>query len=181
MIYSGGLAHVHFCCDELDMEDEFDIEVPVQENFKDILAYYFEKKYEVPYSETSWVIEKDARGFVRDLEDKWLHNEIDTFTLYHDSEFLEFLNNRGIDDSDNYVDDVVEDAYQDFLRECEDECRFHMSAKDLKTLVDDNYGTIYVEMYIDNMYYSPIHNEIDIEEIYDEEYGDWEDEEEEED
>ena len=180
MIYSGVSKHVEFSCEDLDVYDEFDVEIPIQEDFKDILAYYFEKKYEVPYTDTGWVIEKDAREFVKDLEDKWLHNEIDTFTLYHDRDFLDFLESRDLNTGWTPLDDEIEDAYRDFLNECESEARI-MSKSQLKDLIDETCGDVDVEAYIDGVQQDFIQDTVDLEDIYDDEYGDDEDEEEDED
>ena len=178
MVYKGVSKHIEFSCDYLDVYDEFDIEVPVTESFRDVLAYLFEKKYDKPYSELSWYLEEGAKDFVKDLEDKWLHNEIDTFTLYHDRDFLDFLESRDI--SWTPLDNEIEDAYQDFLNECEWEAR-RMSKSQLKDLIDETCGTVEVEAYIDGMPQYFVQDTIDLEDIYDEEYGDDEDEEEEED
>ena len=177
MIYSGVSKHVEFSCDELDMHDEFDLEIPIQEDFNDILSYYFEKKYEVPYTETSWVLEKGAREFVCDLEDKWLHNEIDTFALYHDRDFLNFLERKDLNTGFTVLDEELERNYRDFVWECESEAR-SMSKASLKDLIDEKCGSAYIEAYIDDEPQDFIEDSIDLEEIYEEEYGDDEEEDE---
>ena len=176
MIYSGVSKHVVFSCEDLDQEEEYDMAIPITEDFKDILAYLFEKRFEVPYTETGWLIEPGAREFVNDLENKWLHNEIDTFELYHDSDFLEFLSKH----SNATIDEELEDAYSDFLFACEWSVRA-MSKRALKDLIEETCGTVDVEAYIDGEPQHFIRDTIDLEDIYDEEYDDEEDEEEDDD
>ena len=180
MIYGGVTKHVQFSCDDLDMYDDYTIDIPVQEDFKDILAYYFEKKYEVPYTETGWVIEKGAREFVRDLEDKWFHDEIDTFTLYHDRDFLNFLERRTLDTNWSILEEDLEDNYRDFLSDCESEAR-SMSKEALKELIEYTCGECDVDAYIDDEWQHFAVDKVDLEEIYEDEYGDDEYEEEDED
>jgi len=179
MVYNCFSKHVEFSCDDLNMQDEFDVDIYTQENFKDILAYYFEKKYEVPYTETSWVLEKDAREFVRDLENRWLNDEIDTFTLYHDESFLNFLKHRNLE-NDWRENEQLDDAYRDFLSDCEWEARA-LSKSELKELIDMCWGSIKVNVVIDGESKDFMPDELDLEEIYDEEYGDEDEEDEEED
>ena len=176
MIYNGISKHVLFICEDLDLDSEFDIDVKVSENFKDVLAYLYKKRYEKEYDELSWYLEDGARDFYSDLENKWLHDEIDTFTLYHDNDFLEFLSGRVCDDSS--LNDEIEDAYQDFLNECEWEAR-GMPKSQLKDLIDETCGDVDVEAYIDGVPKDFIHDTINLEDIYEDEYGDDEEEEEE--
>lgn len=54
----------------------------VEENISDISRYLFEKKYHKKYDELGWYLEPGAKAFIKDLEDRWLRNQIDTFDLY---------------------------------------------------------------------------------------------------
>ena len=72
--------------------DYAEVSILVDENFEDIFAYLFEQKYDVKYRKTAWMLEKDAWDFYKELEQKWLSNEIDTYQLYRfDNNFKEYL------------------------------------------------------------------------------------------
>lgn len=83
---------------EIEDLEEYDIDIyyedyayQIYENFKDIFPYLFQEKYHIPYNELSWHLEEGALEMYRELENKWLNNELDTFTLYHDEDFLTYL------------------------------------------------------------------------------------------
>ena len=72
--------------------DYAEVSILVDENFEDIFAYLFEQKYDTKYRETAWMLEKNAWDFYKELEQKWLNNQIDTYQLYRfDDKFKEYL------------------------------------------------------------------------------------------
>jgi hypothetical protein len=75
----------------------------VDENLKDVIAFLYKKHFGKEYIELGWWLEPGAKEFVKDIEDKWFHNKIDTLTLYTDYEFIDFLKQV-------YYDDAVEQA-----------------------------------------------------------------------
>ena len=95
--------------------DEYDISISqypykVYENFDDIFAYYFEKKYGHKYDWHNWFLEKDAEKFYREINNKWLHNQIDTIELYSfDVDFSDWLQEK-----------YENEAYEKVLREAEE-------------------------------------------------------------
>lgn len=106
-------AIIHKECAELDIDEEIEVESYIEEDLNMLIAYFYQKHFGVPYRELGWWLEEGAKEFVKDIEDKWLHNEIDSFELMRDTEFQQFI-------QDNYTADVSEDAIEDeldFLRE----------------------------------------------------------------
>lgn len=171
MIYGEMTKEVELRCVALDKYDYKEVSVPIEEDFKTILAYLFKKRFDVAYNEMSWYLEKGAREFVRDLEDKWLHNEIDTFDLYHNDEFLEFykeFNDIKIElDEDEFID-----AFEEFYDDCKDEVAW-MSKEELEELKEDYKYGIEVEGEFGDYYRS---EDIDIDEFLEELEDDEEDE-----
>ena len=171
MIHGTVKKTIEFECPAIDEYDTKYLEVPIEENFDTIKAYLFEKRYEVPYTDTTWLIEKDAREFMRDLEDKWNHNEIDTFSLYRDEDFLEFVRKHERIDIDQ---DELDDMFEDFFDECRDKLIYQFSRQELEDLRDEyNYG-IEVNGYYDNWNRS---SDIDIDELIEDNFDDEEEEE----
>ena len=120
-------------CDALNMFDTLDFDLPIQEDIKDVIAYLFYKKYDKVYDEFSWYPEDGAKEFVKSIEDSWNDNTFDTFTLYHDTKFLDFLKWRY--DDPEISEDVMEDLLEEFREDIEDEL-CGMSKVDLKYLLE---------------------------------------------
>lgn len=69
-----------------------DFAYTVNENLDDIIDFYFLKEYGKKYKDsTNWYLEKGAKEFVKNLETLWFKNEIDTWKLYHDYDFISYL------------------------------------------------------------------------------------------
>jgi hypothetical protein len=67
----------------------------VQPNLQDIIEYLFEEEYHMTYFYSSWYLEEGAREFVSNLEELWVKNSIDTYSLYtQDGKFLSWLANK---------------------------------------------------------------------------------------
>ena len=168
MVYSINKSITCSCDPLYDLESTYDVSVTFSEDFKDVLAYLFQKEYGVYYNDTTWLLEPNAKEFVKDLEDKWLRDEIDTYTLYHDDDFLEFMSKRvEVDDTtlmnelNNFKDDV----------ELELRC---WTKRELSDLIEDHGYKLIVEIVGENLY---LQDFIDVGEIYDEVDDDEEDEE----
>lgn len=66
--------------------------IGIWENLQDIFEYLFEKEYNVKYNDLNWFLEPNARLFYKDLEDMWIHNTLDTSSLYTPySDFKEYM------------------------------------------------------------------------------------------
>lgn len=67
----------------------------VTEDFDDIYQYKFETKYGRKYDDRNWLLEKDSLEFYHELENQYLRNEIDSYSLYNqDDDFYTFLYNK---------------------------------------------------------------------------------------
>lgn len=99
----------------------YDYSYVVEEKLDDVVDYLFLKKYNKKYKKNlSWCLEEGAVEFVKDIENKWWHNELDTYELYQDSDFI------------NYLKDVyLKDAAREYITE-----------NDL-TFTSDNYDDLY--------------------------------------
>lgn len=116
-------VEVYCECEALNINELRYLTVNVDENLKDIVAFLFYKKYDKYYNELSWYLEPGAKEFVNELEQAWLNDAIDTFELYHNPEFLDFL-------SDNFPDNFTEDEIEDFLEQFEDEIAAELDSLD---------------------------------------------------
>lgn len=80
----------------------------VEEELKDIIKYLFLKKYHKAYRELGWWLEDGAKEFVKDIENKYYHNEFDSYELYHNYKFLDFLKELHSDDAmREFVSEVI--------------------------------------------------------------------------
>lgn len=169
MIYGTIEKSIEFECSALDKYETQYVEVPIVENFDTIKAYLFEKRFDVPYKELSWVLEKGAREFIRDLEDKWNHNEIDTYSLYHDEDFLEFVKNHELEELEYDEEDFLE-AFEDFYNDCYNDL-VYSSKQELEELKDEyRYGIEVSGAFETKDWYES--RDIDIEEILDDYFED---------
>lgn len=81
----------------------------IDENLNDVIDYMFIQKYNRPYENNlGWYLEDGAKEFVKDIEDKWWHNKLDTYTLYHDYKFLDYL-------TEKYRDEAIKSSLNDEL------------------------------------------------------------------
>lgn len=80
----------------------------ITENIRDIVHYLFYKKYNKKFNDLSWFLEEGARDFVKDIEHQWWKNEFDSFKLYHDDDFLEFLKDEYMYEAERqFIDEVI--------------------------------------------------------------------------
>lgn len=70
---------------EIVFESGYRIRKDLEENLDDIIKYLFHQKYDKDYDELNWFLEENARSFVKDVEDKWLANKLDTSEMYKDN------------------------------------------------------------------------------------------------
>ena len=89
----------------------------ITENLNDIVSYLYEKHYGIPYNELSWYLEPGAKEFVSKIENDWLHNTLDTWSIYQDKEFVKKLLLREYEPA---VDDL-DDLKSEFETHIEDE------------------------------------------------------------
>jgi hypothetical protein len=78
----------------------------VEETLQDIIEFYYLQKYNKQYLELGWWLEDGAKDFVKNIEQQWWHNKINTVCLYADYDFIDFLKTK-------YYDDAVEQAEKD--------------------------------------------------------------------
>ena len=99
-----------------DFEDNYDyFEYPVRQNVEDILRYEFEKFFKHPYS--PFLLTETQKEFIRDFEDKCIHNQIHYYDYYttHNFDFLDWLKDKYRDEAEEARDsEFDEDAYDDW-------------------------------------------------------------------
>lgn len=80
--------------------------ITLTESLYDIISYLYEKHYNIPYNELSWYLEPGAKEFVKDIEEKWLHNTLDTSFIYRDKDFVKGLLLKDTELSTDDLDDL---------------------------------------------------------------------------
>lgn len=73
---------------------QMDYAYTIQSNIQDIIEYEYENKFRKKYDALSWYLESGAKEFVKDLENKWLSNKIDTVAMFQDFKFIDWLKER---------------------------------------------------------------------------------------
>lgn len=81
---------VHVDIDD-DIEYDYVSEFVCPLDIKDIIIYEYKNKYNEAFKEMSWWLLPGAKEFVKELENAWLHNQIDEFKYKNNSEFIEML------------------------------------------------------------------------------------------
>lgn len=69
-------------------------EYTIQSNIQDIIEYEYENKFRKKYDALSWYLESGAKEFIKDLENKWFSNKIDTVAMFQDFKFIDWLKER---------------------------------------------------------------------------------------
>ena len=132
---------VHCECDGLNIHENRTFSVTIREDLQDVVSYLFYKKYRKPYSDLSWYLEDGAKEFVKSIEDSWNANTFDSFSLYHDRDFLEYLAkywDGGFDE--DTLSEILDELKEDIIEELES-----LNKVDIEYIID-NYG--------DNLYFS---------------------------
>ena len=137
MYYALGLG-IYGYCRALDYQEELqDADLLISEDLRDALPFLYKKHFGVEYKELGWWLIPGAREWVKEMEDKWFHNQLDLHDLYKDPEFLEEL--RTAIYSLNY--DEIEDMVSDFEMSLEGELN-SMDSDEIKELYDEEGPTI---------------------------------------
>ena len=66
----------------------------VDTTLQDYVEYFFKQEYRKEYNPLAWYLEDNAREFVKDIENKWMHNELDEMSLSNDVSFRKFLKKK---------------------------------------------------------------------------------------
>lgn len=99
---------------------QMDYEYTIQSNIQDIIEYEYENKFRKKYDALSWYLESGAKEFVKDLENKWFSNKIDTIAMFQDFKFIDWLKER-------YYERALSKASLESLESLEDSTRALMS------------------------------------------------------
>ncbi len=121
-------------CPDIDFQYKLESgTILVYEDLNDALPYLYEKHFGIPYSELSWYLEPGAKEWVKELEDKWMHNELDLSEVYNDEEFIASLSEENTHLSESTIEDM-KDELEDAIEE-ELDC---LSVSELKELYDED-------------------------------------------
>lgn len=117
MYYTVGCA-IYGVCPAIDYSKQLKGEIiTVMEDLRDALPYLYEKHFGKEYGELSWYLEPGAKEFVKDLEDKWMHNKLDLSEVYKDEEFLKSLAERYSTQLSRECIEDIQDEFEDMLRD----------------------------------------------------------------
>ena len=71
---------------------EFEVGYRLDEDFNDIFEYTFEQMFHTKFNCMNWHLTEGAKALYKEMEGKWLKNELDAYYLYRDDRgFEEFL------------------------------------------------------------------------------------------
>jgi len=77
-------------------------------NMEDIKEFLFKEKFNKDYESLNYYLEPGAKEFIKDFENKWWQNKIDTLSFQTNPNFLEFLKEKY---SLEIIKDLVEKEY----------------------------------------------------------------------
>lgn len=142
-------------CPDLDLESNFEnCHILVSEDLRDALPYLYEKHFDVPYKELGWWLEPGAREWMKEMEDKWMHNQLDLTEVYKDSEFLASLSDKYADYSSVDID-TLRDEFEDEIRDelyslSNDELRdLYEYSDSVDYTIEDSSGNVLASGYVD--------------------------------
>lgn len=81
------------------------------EDLEDIKRYFYERKYSRDYDSLGRYLEEGSAELLKDIEDKWLHNKLDTDSIYKEKDiYMYHANKIGLDlyfsqDSEYHAED----------------------------------------------------------------------------
>ena len=91
-------------------------DVVVSDDLWNAIPYLYEKHFGVPYKELGWWLESGAREWMKEIEDKWLHNQLDLSEVYKDQDYLNELAKQYYTVSVEDIEDM-KDEFEDALRD----------------------------------------------------------------
>ena len=103
-----------FYNDKISYEDTFDLNVNV--DFEEMRDYLFFKKYNKPFSATSWYLEDNAREFIKELEERYFYNkleidDVEDFKNYIKEKYKLYVENK-VERDDKYKT-IIQELYQE--------------------------------------------------------------------
>ena len=102
---------------EIVFDSGYRIKKELLEDLEDIKRYLYERRYSRSYDSLGKYLEPGSVEFLKDIEDKWLHNKLDTSEIYKDKDIylyhaqkiaddLYFQEDNRYDYTDDYGDSV---------------------------------------------------------------------------
>ena len=79
-------------------------EYQVTEDIEDILEYLIKQKFYQDYSRDTVVYDSNIKDYIKEMNDLWFNNKLDTFKLYTDSKFIEFLKDKYRSEYEDYLE-----------------------------------------------------------------------------
>lgn len=105
---------------EIILDSGLRIQKDLFEDLEDIKRYFYNKKYSKCYDNLNWYLEDGAIEYMKEIENNWMHNKIDTNEIYKD----EYIYNY-------HAHKIVEDL--NFQSECDDDMLYNIN--DYKVVV----------------------------------------------
>jgi len=142
-------------CEALGTAFNVNVVLTVDDDLDTLLPYLFKKKYGKAYNELSWYLEDGAREFVNNIEDKWLHNQLDTDSIFNEPDFLEYVICETENEAFNKALDAVYARVKEQIEKLDDD--------EIRQLYQENVGSVTVDLYYNGI---EANMEVDIPLVY---------------
>lgn len=117
-------------CPDIDLYEKLELgQVLISEDLRDAIPYLYQKHFGIPYAELGWWLEPGAKEWLKEIENKWMHNQLDLSEVYKDKEFLKELCLK-------YSNQINEDTLDDLKDEFEDKIQDELDYLDRTELVE---------------------------------------------
>ena len=128
-----------------DLEEEYGTTVTYvfTEDLDDIVHFLYEQEFKIPYNELNWYLQPGAKEFVKDIEEKWLKNQIDCSKFINTYEFRKWVAFNKL--SEKEIANAIEDEVISDLN--------HLSKDELRDIQDDLIGDLFIEIEIPQVGY----------------------------
>ena len=101
---------VTVCCDDYPCNDDrFGYDYLVNIGCQDIVEFLFKERYGKEWNPLSWHLEDGARELVKDIEDAWLRDDIDIYSMLQNLPLRDYL-------KDKYRDKVMDICINNHLK-----------------------------------------------------------------
>ena len=74
--------------------EDIDYSIVVEVTKEDYIEHLWFKKFNVPFNIMTYLLYDKQGVYYKELENKWLHNEIDERTMNSESDFISYLNSK---------------------------------------------------------------------------------------
>ena len=126
-------------CEDLQEDYSVVATYTFSEDLDDVISFLYQEKFGKAYNELDWYLEPGAKEFIKDIEEKWLKNQIDGYEIVKNPNFKKWVIDNRL--NNDLIDEALKELKSDVSWDLES-----LSDEELKELDDSGYITVEYEI-----------------------------------